>query len=369
MALPRFHALRITRVTPLAAGAVAVAFEIPVHLREIFSFDPGQFITLRATVQGQDLRRNYSICSSRGQFTTRHELEVGIKPVTGGRFSNWALHLLPGDNIDVLPPDGRFTSRLDGNKMPLHRVAFAAGSGITPILSILASSLQSEAKSRFSLVYCNRVVDSIMFNESLQDLKDAYPARLSLIHVLTGQAGDTDLLHGRLDRQKTRQLLDTLLPARDIDEVFICGPVGMAVAVQSALLAAGIAPERMHNERFLTDDAMPDTRSNAPGADFTKSIDEVVRNNNLQIVLDGKTHRLAIGATDKVLGVGLAAGLDLPYACRGGVCCTCRARVLEGKVTMDRNFTLEQWEIDKGFCLTCQARAITPSVTVSYDER
>jgi ring-1,2-phenylacetyl-CoA epoxidase subunit PaaE len=262
-----------------------------------------------------------------------------------------------------MPPVGRFTPRATGAR---HRVGFAAGSGITPMLSIVASTLEGERDSQFTLVYGNRRVSAIMFNEALQDLKDRYPARLSLIHVFSRQAQEIELFNGRIDEPKVRELLRGMIRAESIDEAFLCGPEGMIESVQRALLDAGIAADRIHAERFFTagqgNPPLSTTRS-GPAAAAPPAA------HRIQIVLDGKTHELFVGDSDKVLDVALEAGLDLPYSCRGGVCCTCRARVLEGQVEMEKNFTLEQWEIDKGFVLTCQARALTPNLVVSYDER
>lgn len=365
MSIPHFHELLIKRVTPQAAGAVSLTLAIPTELRDRFTFRPGQFLTLRALVNGEVLRRSYSICSSTQRLARAQEIEVGIKPVAGGVFSNWAVtRLKAGDTLDSMPPDGRFTSRLDAGGVT-HRVGFAAGSGITPLLSIIESTLADEPEARFTLVYGNQRMDSILFNERLQDLKDRYPARLSLIHVLSRQSQDIALLDGRIDGPKVRALLESLIPVRAIDEAFICGPEGMIDATEQALLAAGLDKSRVHTERFVPAGAPPGPAPRQaapavapPGAAFT-----------LEVVLDGKTHTMGISAQDKVLDVALAAGLDLPYSCRGGVCCTCRARVMEGRVEMEKNFTLEAWEIDKGFVLTCQSRPLTSKVVVSYDER
>ena len=367
MTLARSHILPIKRVSPLAAGAVAITFQIPTDLRAVFRFVPGQFLTLGADFQGQALWRNYSICSGARQLAQLGEVEIAIKPVTGGVFSNWATTLRPGDVMKVMPPDGRFRSGIAPGNGAVHRVAFAAGSGITPILSILRSSLLEDPDARFSLVYCNQRVDSIMFLEELQDLKDSFAQRLNLIHVLTRQATDCDLLHGRLDRHKLGQLFEALLPAQTIDEVLVCGPPGMIETVEQAAATVGINADRIRSERFTPADS-PAT-SPPPQAPVAVTPEPLAAEQHVLIVLDGKTHSLPIGADEKLLDAGLAAGLDLPYACRGGVCCTCRARVLQGSVQMEKNFTLEQWEIDRGFCLSCQARALTPSVTLSYDER
>jgi ring-1,2-phenylacetyl-CoA epoxidase subunit PaaE len=294
------------------------------------------------------------------------ELDVGIKPVEGGVFSRWALaQLQPGMAIDVMPPDGRFTPRIAGAR---RRVGFAAGSGITPMLSIIASTLEAERDSQFTLVYGNQRISTIMFNEALQDLKDRYPERLTLVHLLSRQAQELELLNGRIDEAKVAELLRTLVPAGSIDEVFLCGPEGMIESAQRALLNAGVAAERIHSERFIATGAPRPRNANSAGA-APAPVAASAASHRLEIVLDGKTHALAIGDEAKVLDAGLDAGLDLPYSCRGGVCCTCRARVLEGAVEMEKNFTLEQWEIDKGFVLTCQARPRSDRVVVSYDER
>ncbi len=374
MSVPHFHPLVITCTTPEAAGAVAIAFAIPADLREMFSFRPGQFLTLKATLRNEPVRRSYSICSSTQRLAVQHEIEVGIKPVVGGLFSNWATGLQPGDTLDVMPPDGRFTSRTLGAR---HRVGWAAGSGITPLLSIIASTLADEPASRFTLVYCNRRTGTIMFNEALQDLKDRYPARLTLLHLLSRQAQDVALFNGRLDAAKVTELLATLIPASSIDETFICGPEAMIEGCEQALLAAGVPRECIHAERFTTStrsaSAIESGVADADGARVGSK--KGLRNESktgavrLSVLLDGMSHELRMHAGERVLDVALAAGLDLPYSCKGGVCCTCRAKVLEGQVQMEKNFTLEDWEVQKGFVLSCQARPLSDRVVISYDER
>lgn len=367
MTTPHFHPLKIKRVTPEAAGAVAILLAVPPGLHGAFDFKPGQFLTLKALIQGESARRSYSICSSVQRYADEAEIEIGVKPVAGGLFSNWAVKLQAGDTLEVMTPEGRFSPQ--AKPAPVHRVAFVAGSGITPVLGIIASTLHADPAARFTLVYANQSVNTVMFNEALQDLKDQYPSRLSLIYVFSRQAQDVALLAGRLDTPKVEELLQTLLPMATIDEAFICGPEGMIDAVEHVLLAQGLPRNRVHTERFFSPD-----NSNAPKLEANYSITTRENGTNdhsisLKVVLDGKTHSLGLKAQDKLLDAALAAGLDLPYACRGGVCCTCRARVLSGQVQMEKNFTLEQWEIDKGFVLTCQARALTPEVVVSFDER
>ena len=263
-----------------------------------------------------------------------------------------------------MPPDGRFVVR---KERAIHRVGFAAGSGITPILSIAATTLEEQPEAKFTLVYGNRRMASVMFNEALQDLKDRYPDRLTLIHVLSRQAQEVDLLQGRLDGAKVRAIVAALLPAASMDEVFICGPEAMIAATEEALLAAGVPASRVYTERFTAGPAQAaKVQANTDAAHERKPM---ARDIALTVVLDGKHYELQIGAGEHVLDAALDAGLDLPYSCKAGVCCTCRARVLAGNVVMDRNFTLETAEMDQGFVLTCQARATTGELTVSFDER
>ena len=365
MSVPHFHELTVKRVSPEAAGSVAVTFDIPRLLRETFRFEPGQYLTLRTRLDGQELRRNYSICSPRSRLERQGELEVGIRPVQGGRFSNWAVTALrPGQRLEVMPPEGRFTVQ---RPRALHRVGFAAGSGITPILSIAASTLEEQPESKFTLVYGNRRTATIMFNEALQDLKDRYPDRFTMIHVLSRQAQEVDLLQGRLDEAKVRAIMDALLPPASMDEVFICGPEAMIQSTERALLAAGVPAQRIRTERFTTGAAqaakvqadVDAAGARAPAQAAAQAI----------VVLDGKQHEVSIGAGEAVLDAALEAGLDLPYSCKGGVCSTCRAKVLEGRVTMERNFGLTDDEVARGFVLTCQSHPETERLVLSFDER
>lgn len=362
----RFHALRVARISPEAAGSVAITLAVPDELLAAFDFQPGQFLTLRASINGVDERRSYSICCTHGHLARQHELVVGIRPMEGGVFSNWAATVLrEGDVLGVMSPQGRFVSR---RPRALHRVGFAAGSGITPILSIMASTLEDQADCKFTLVYGNRRMNSVMFNEALQDLKDRYPGRLTLIHILSREAQESDLLQGRIDGAKVRAIIDALLPVGSMDEVFICGPEAMIEATQAALETAGVPRRQIHAERFTSPalEALSPEARKVAAASQPPRLDGVIA---LTVVLDGKAHELRMNPDQHVLDVALAAGLDLPYSCRGGVCCTCRTRVLQGSVQMDKNFTLEPWETEKGFVLSCQARPTSAHLVVSYDER
>ncbi len=362
----RFHDLRVARISPEAAGSVAIAFSVPDALLERFDFQPGQYLTLRSQINGADVRRSYSICSTHSHLQRRRELVVGIRPMEGGIFSNWAANTLKaGDTLSVMPPEGRFVSR---RPRALHRVAFAAGSGITPILSIMASTLEDQPESKFTLVYGNRSMGSVMFNEALQDLKDRFADRLTLIHVLSRQAQEVDLLQGRIDAAKVRSLIDTLLPVASMDEVFICGPEVMIEATQKALLDAGVPQKQIHTERFTSpalETLTPEARQ-AVVANLKLPAGGTVA---LTVVLYGKSHALHMNPDEHVLDVAMAAGLDLPFSCKGGVCATCRCKVMTGSVAMDKNFGLETWETDKGFVLSCQSRPTSEAVTVSFDER
>jgi ring-1,2-phenylacetyl-CoA epoxidase subunit PaaE len=365
MSTVRFHELAIKRVSPEAAGSVAITFGIPADRREAFQFEPGQYLTLRATVNGQDVRRTYSISSPRSQLHQHGELEVGIRPVEGGVFSNWAAtQLKAGDVLSVMPPDGKFTVK---KQRAIHRVGFAAGSGITPILSIAATTLEEQPNSKFTLVYGNRRMASVMFNEALQDLKDRYAHRFTMVHILSRQAQEVDMLEGRIDAAKVRQLVNTLLPAASMDEVFICGPEAMISATEAALAEAGVPQSRIYTERFTTSAAVAtkvqaDTDARASATGLGKLI-------ALRVLLDGKVHELTMGSNDHVLDAATEAGLDLPFSCKGGVCSTCRCKVTEGSVYMDKNFALDATEVQQGFVLSCQARPTSDVLAVSFDER
>ncbi|MBU9646614.1 1,2-phenylacetyl-CoA epoxidase subunit PaaE [Burkholderia gladioli] len=362
MATPQFHPLRIREVRPETADAVTVSFEVPPGLREQYRFTQGQFVTLKAHIDGEETRRSYSICVGTTDYERDGELRIGIKRVRGGRFSNFAFDTLKaGHSIEVMTPDGRFFTHLNA-EAGKHYLAFSGGSGITPVLAIIRTTLELEPRSRFTLIYGNRSVDSIMFAEGLEDLKNRFMQRFALYHVLSDEQQDVELFNGVLDQTKCAAFLDTLVPPDSIDEAFICGPAPMMDAAEAALAAAGVAPERVHVERFGT----PLPQAGAPAVEITETTPAAA----LEIVIDGKTRKLRLPYEGpSLLDIGLRAGLALPYACKGGVCCTCRAKVLEGEVRMDKNYTLEAHEVSDGFVLTCQCHPISDKVVVSYDER
>ena len=362
MATPQFHSLRIREVRPETADAVSVSFEVPPELREQYRFTQGQFVTLKAHVDGEETRRSYSICVGVTDYDRDGELRIGIKRVRGGRFSNFAFDTLQaGHSIEVMTPDGRFFTHLNADEGKQY-VAFAGGSGITPVLAIIKTTLDVEPRSTFTLIYGNRSVDAIMFAEELEDLKNRYMNRFVLYNVLSDDMQDVDLFNGVLDQSKCAAFLEALVVPEAIDEAFICGPGPMMDAAEAALKAAGVAESKVHVERFGT----PLPQAGAPVVEITEQTPAA----DLEIIIDGNRRKMRLpyeGAS--LLDVGLHAGLALPYACKGGVCCTCRAKVLEGEVKMDKNYTLEPHEIRDGFVLTCQCHPVSERVVVSYDER
>ena len=365
MSSTSFHELSIKKVSPEAAGSVAITFDIPSESLKKFHFEPGQFLTLRADVNGQDVRRNYSISSPRSQFLKHGELEIGIRPVEGGVFSNWAAtQLKAGDTLKVMPPEGRFTIK---KPRAIHRVGFAAGSGITPILSIAATTLEEQTESKSTLIYGNRRMSSVMFNEALQDLKDRFPGRFTMIHILSQQAQEVDLLQGRIDADKIKSIIHALLPAKSMDEVFICGPEAMIEVTEKALIDSGVPANRVHSERFTT--SASQAHKVQADIDASKQKTSSAKSVHMTILLDGKEHEVALSPDEHVLDAALNAGLDLPFSCKAGVCSTCRCKVTQGEVTMDKNFTLEADEMAQGFALSCQARAATQKLVISFDHR
>lgn len=364
---PVFHSLRIKERVDETRDAISIALDVPQELKNTFAFSAGQYLTLQSTVAGAAVRRSYSICSAPVDFENHGELRIAIKRVDGGVYSTFAHEQFrSGDTLLVMPPDGRFLIDTPLKETPsLHYVAFAAGSGITPILSMMRTALATQANSLFTLVYGNRTADSILFLEALAGLKNKYMGRVRLINILSRQPQETSLLNGRIDAEKVQQLLASLIPIQSIDRAFICGPNSMIDAVEAALIFAGLDKKQILSERFGT----PIT-STQKQIKTTAPLSSTDKHATLHIVLDGSTRTMPFAFNGpKLLDVALAAGLDLPYACKGGVCCTCRARVMSGTVSMEKNYTLEKWEIDKGYVLTCQCLPTTDTVVVSFDER
>ena len=358
--MARFHPLKIKSITRETPDCVSLAFEVPLELREAFRYQPGQYLTLRREHAGEELRRSYSLCSS----PLDDEWRVAIKQVPGGRFSTLAVAegLRAGDVLDVLPPQGRFVARLDPVQARRYAL-FAAGSGITPILSIAKTILLTEPGSRVYLVYGNRGRNSIIFKEQLEGLKNKFLERLSVLHVLSREQGESDLLFGRLDYAKATEILQKALPTPQLDECFICGPEEMIHGVRQALAEAGVADEHVHFELFTSTISKDKKLAPTPrpaGEDDQKS--------QVLLHLDGRGYRLDMSYYgDTVLDAALAAGIDAPYSCKNGMCSTCRARVTSGTAAMDVNYSLSEREVAQGYVLTCQARPTTPAVTVDFD--
>ena len=352
-----FHTLEIQDVRRETADCISVAFAVPDELKASFAYQSGQYLTLRAEVGDQELRRSYSLCSA----PHHNEWRVAIKRVEDGMFSQWAHALLrAGETIDVLPPDGHFRYPPAGDE-PRNVLLLAAGSGITPIVSILTTLLETQSATHVTLVYGNRRVKDIIFKEQIEDLRDRFLTRFQLIHTLSGEIQEAPIANGRLDGAKLSALFDSLIDPAKLEHVYVCGPNEMITSCVDACEFAGVAAERVHTELFGAPTGAP------PRAQKDAGLGDGAR---VLVVADGIERELVVPYRgDSVLDVVLRAGIDVPYACKAGVCCTCRALVLEGEVRMDANYTLEQHEVDRGFVLTCQSHPITPLLKLSYDGR
>ncbi|MFA1549788.1 1,2-phenylacetyl-CoA epoxidase subunit PaaE [Actinomadura chokoriensis] len=341
-----FHALRVAHVERLCDDAVAVTFDVPPGLADEYAFRPGQFLTLR---RGEE-RRSYSICAPAGAAP-----RIGVREIPDGLFSAWLVReVRPGDVIDVLPPSGTFVLSTGS----AHHVLIAAGSGITPVLSIAASALH-DPSSRVTVLYGNRTSGTVMFADELADLKDAHPGRFELVHVLSQEPREAELFSGRLDAGRMRTLLPLLVPVADVGHWWLCGPLGMVADARDVLRGFGVPGDRVHQELFYVDEAPPEPNRGKPAP--TGPACEVT------IVLDGRSTTLTQPQDTTVLDAAQRVRPDLPFACKGGVCGTCRARVVEGEVDMRRNFALDPAELDAGYVLTCQSVPVTPRLTVDYD--
>ncbi len=356
--MSRFRPLTVARVDRETRDAVAITFAVPPEFAEEYRFAPGQHLTVRTAIDGQEVRRSYSICAG----THEGRLRIAVKRNPGGVFSTWANEeLRPGRTLDVLPPLGHFHVPLDAAHRK-HYLAFAAGSGITPVLSIIATTLASEPHSRFTLIYGNRASATVMFREELAALKDIHLGRFNLVHVLSREAQDIELFHGRIDRAKVQALLQRWVPIAEVDVVFVCGPDDMMQVVTEALTAAGFPASHIRLERFAT--SVPRHQHQVPATLVHGHADCEVT-----VVLDGATRSYVLEkARESILEAGLKAGIELPYSCKSGVCSTCRAKIVSGEVDMDVNFALEDYEVARGFVLTCQSYAVTDQVTVDYDQ-
>ncbi|MFY7840001.1 MAG: 1,2-phenylacetyl-CoA epoxidase subunit PaaE [Lacibacter sp.] len=354
-----FHPLAVKEVKKETADCVSILFRVPEALQKTFQFTQGQSLTMRTIINGEEVRRTYSICSS----PLEQELRVAVKKVTGGAFSIFANEQLQaGDVLEVMPPIGRFNTMLDaGNKK--HYVAFAAGSGITPLLSIIKTTLAAEPQSSFTLVYGNRNRSSIIFFEELEGLKNKFIDRFNLIHILSREKTESDLNFGRISKEKCSLLFNRLLNIETADEFFICGPEEMIFTVKEFLETKKVDEKKIHFELFTTPGQSKkyEVRSTKYEEDGPQS--------NITVRLDGRSFDFTIplNSDTTILDAAMQQGADVPYACKGGVCCTCKARLLQGEVKMDVHWGLEQEEIEQGYILTCQSHPVSEKVVVDFD--
>ncbi|MEO6199827.1 MAG: 1,2-phenylacetyl-CoA epoxidase subunit PaaE [Cryobacterium sp.] len=357
----RFHTLSVAEVRPLTADSVEVTFEVPENLQGEFDYVPGQHLALRATVDGHELRRSYSICRP----PTSGSVSVAIKRDLGGAFSTWAnSELKAGQRLDVMSPQGTFTTalhELDGK----HIVGIAAGSGITPLMSLAHTVLGRSATSRFTLVYTNRTALDVMFLDELADLKDRYPARLALHHVLSRQQRSSALLSGRIDEEKLRLMLDSIIRPASVDEWFLCGPFELVQLCRDTLESVDVEPAHVRFELFTTGEPA------AAGGDTGRPVIVAAGDKTYEIefTLDGESASVTtpVNANESILNAALRVRPDVPFACAGGVCGTCRAKLVSGDVTMTENYALEPEELARGYVLTCQSHPTTDKVVVDYD--
>ena len=394
--MPSMHRLQVAARTELTSDSVALHLRVPQELHKAYRFKEGQFLTLQSQVSGEQMRRPYSICTSVQDYEESGVLRVGIRCIANGRFSTWAKSLLKaGDCLEVMTPEGRFTppalpaaedrqeaadagAKQGQARRGRHHLAFAGGSGITPIMAILKTRLRAENDARFTLVYGNRHSQSVMFLEELEDLKNSYLDRFQLIHILSEERTEVALHQGLLDAAKCRQLLEGLIDPASVDVAYICGPEPMMLAAEEALRSASVDPRRILLERFSAAQPSAAEVRLGPTASARAAAEQggasgaapSPATSTVRITLDGKERAISVAREgNSILQSGLQAGLPLPYACQAGVCCTCRARVTQGEVRMERNFSLEASELEQGFVLSCQAYPLTATVSLSYDER
>jgi ring-1,2-phenylacetyl-CoA epoxidase subunit PaaE len=345
-----FHTLTVASVEPLCDDAVAVTFDVPADLRAAYDFEAGQSLTLRRVLDGEDHRRDYSICARVGERP-----RVGVRLIPGGRFSEWLVNeVRPGDQVEVQTPRGSFRAQPDGGR----HLCIAAGSGITPMISI-ASTVLSHPDSRLTLLYGNRTTSSVMFAEELADLKNRYGPRLDLVHVLSREPRDVELFSGRLDADRLRRLLTTLVPIAAVDHVWLCGPLGMIADARDTLEQLGVSSQKVHFELFYVDEPPPElVRPDAVLSGETS---------NVTVVLDGRSTTAPMPKAQTILDAAQKVRADLPFACKGGVCGTCRAQLVSGEAEMRRNYALDDDEVERGFVLTCQTHPVSDEVTVDFD--
>ncbi|MEM7104315.1 MAG: 1,2-phenylacetyl-CoA epoxidase subunit PaaE [Bacteroidota bacterium] len=358
--MAKFHTLEVEEVKRETPETVSVTFTVPEHLKSDFAFEHGQNLTLKAIIGGEDIRRSYSICTSPSESI----LKVAIKQQPFGKFSTFANEVLKtGDTLDVMTPMGKFNTPLDP-KNKKNYVAFAAGSGITPILSIIKTTLETESNSKFTLFYGNQKIETIIFKEEIEALKNIYMGRFSVHYLLSQEITDSPLFNGRINSEKCKTFFSVLLDPTTVDEFFICGPEEMIHSVKQALLDEQIDARQIHFELFTS----PAGKLDFPKPIRTKKTFDSTKESQIAITVDGLTYEFNLAYSgDNVLNAALEKGADLPFACKGGVCATCRAKVVEGEVEMALNYALVQDEIDAGYILTCQAHPRTEKLVVDFD--
>ena len=356
--MSKFHPLIIASVARETRDAVTLTFDVPPALGDAFRFVQGQHLTLRADIGGEHVRRSYSICSA----VQDDKLRIAVKKTPGGVFSTWANeHLRRGATIDVMPPMGHFNVALEAANRK-HYVGFAAGSGITPLLSIVKTTLLTEADSRFTLFYGNRSSSAVIFREELADLKDRFLTRLNLVYVMSREPQDIEILNGRIDRNKADALLEHWVDMSEVDTAFVCGPDGMMQAVAESLQAHGLPKSQIKIELFAA--SIPKHEHRVPEL-LPPGRSECA----VTVIIDGARREYTLEKTkENILDAALKQGIELPYSCKGGVCSTCRAKLIEGEVDMDVNFALEDYEVARGFVLCCQSYPVTDRVTVDFDQ-
>ena len=359
-----FHPLSVKKVEKETEDCVSIVFDVPEELKEQFSFHQGQSLTIRKMINNTEVRRTYSICSAPSDGI----LQVAIKKVEGGLFSTWANNeLKAGDLIDAMPPVGKFYTELD----PLYKknyIAFAAGSGITPVLSIIKTTLLTEPQSSFTLIYGNRTKNSIIFKEQLENIKDRFIDRFRIYHILSRERSDAEINSGRIDIPKLELLFGKLVDIKKCDEFFLCGPEEMIFCIKDYLEGRGITQDKIHFELFTIPGQKQSVVDSAGKKETAPTSEGPVAKVNVK--LDGITFSFDLPyESESILDAALKQGADLPYACKGGVCTTCKAKITEGEVKMDVNWGLEQEEIDKGFILTCQAHPVSGRITVDFDSK
>lgn len=363
MSITTFHLLKVKEVKKETSECVSILFDVPEDLSDRFKFEPGQYLTLRRHINGEEVRRSYSICSTPSDA----ELRVAVKHVQSGKFSNYAnSELKPGDELEVMSPLGNFLPSKKNKKEAKNYLAFVAGSGITPVMSIMKSLLEENPQNTFTLVFGNKSRTSIIFKERIEALKNKYMERLAIYHVFTRETVDTPLFNGRITDEKAREFVDSIIHLERINEIFICGPETMILSLRKLFIEEKKFDSKdVHIELFTSPDEPKIAHEEWKMKNKAIDKDEVAK---VTIILDGSSYKMDVPFDgDTILDTALMQGLDLPYACKGGVCCTCRAKLQEGEVEMEVNYALDEEEVESNFILTCQSHPRTDEVTVNFD--